>query len=87
MLKSRLIQVSLKFTLAENGLGSHAPIYYFPRISRRAFSLSGDEPKLAGKPFIYWEMSLFSGIVYLKHSIKVKLNFSESEFQWNFYRT
>ena len=51
-----------------------------PEVGRRAFLLSGDEPKLAGKPFYYWEMSLFLGNVLLKHLVKVKSIFGEIEF-------
>ena len=35
--------------------------------------------------FHYQEMSLFSGNVHLKVSLKVKSIFGESEFQWNLY--
>ena len=35
----------------------------------------------------YWEMSQFLENVHLKHSMKVKLTFDESERQWNGYTT
>ena len=37
--------------------------------------------KLAGEPFYYQEMSLFSVNVHLKHLVKVKFIFGESELQ------
>ena len=43
--------------------------------------------QLAGEPFYYREMSLFSGNVYLKLSVNQKLFFSEIEFQWNRFMT
>ena len=38
----------------------------FPEIGTLSFLLAGVEPKLAGKPFFYWEMSkTFQGITHL----------------------
>ena len=64
-LRKGLIQLSLKFTFTENGLGAHSPKFTFTIIDQRAFLLTDDEPILASKPVYNWEMSLFLGNVHL----------------------
>ena len=39
-----LLEVSLKFTFTENGLGAHSPKCTSQEIGRRAFLLSEDQP-------------------------------------------
>ena len=81
-------QVSLIFTfneMVEVQIPGNRTQPTFPIIGQQAFELSGDEPKLVGKPF-YVPSEDKPNLMRNhppRHSVKVKYNFGENEFQSN----